>query len=180
MVVLSVALVVVALVALSAFGLVLVLARRLRDLTERVNMFLPISMGTLPRPGTPVEEFSATSLDGQRISLADFAGVERIFAMLSTGCGDCDKEAVAFREMRAELPLPPIVAVVGPPEDRPALVTQLVGHAVVLEENDLGPIATAFSISEFPCVMLVNDGHIQVAEHRLARVLPSLTVAAQG
>ena len=80
MAVVSIALVLVALVALAAFGLVLVLARRLRDVTERVNKFLPVSEGGLPDPGTPVPEFAAVTADGTPVSHADLAGPARLFA----------------------------------------------------------------------------------------------------
>jgi hypothetical protein len=91
--------VLVAVIAMSAFGLVLVLARRLRAVTERVNMFLPASPGTLPHPGTPVPEFEAVSADGEHLSRSAFVGVDRIFAVLSTECGPCEQQVSAFEKM---------------------------------------------------------------------------------
>lgn len=168
---------IVALIALSAFGLVLVLARRLRSVTERVNLFLPAGMGSLPLPGTPVAEFTATSTDGQVISHADFGDEDRIFAMLSTGCGDCTAELAAFAELDGSLAPLPIVAVMGPPEDRAPMVAALADHVVVLEEGITGSVSAAFEISEYPAVLLVRDGYIQVAEHRLAPVLAALSLS---
>lgn len=171
----SIALVIVALIALSAFGLVLVLARRLRSVAERVNLFLPASVGTLPHPGTPVAEFQAMSSTGQPVTRNDVVGVERIVAVLSTGCGDCTAEIAAFREHSSRLDPPPIVGITGVPAERAPMVAQLAGHAVVLEEEDLGPFQSAFEISEFPAVLLVRDGVIQMAEHRLAPILDGLS-----
>lgn len=171
----SIALGVVAIIAISSFGLVLVLARRLRSVTERVNLFLPTSVGTLPHPGTPVSEFTATSVSGQSLSLADLDGVERVVAILSTGCGDCATEIEAFRQHSAQLQLPPIIGITGSAEDRAPMVAKLTDHAVVIEEEDLGPVQTALEVSEFPAVLLVRNGIIQRADHRLAPILDALS-----
>ncbi len=169
---------IVALIALSAFGLVLVLARRLRSLTERVNMFLPTSIGMLPAPGTPVAEFSATSTDGQEISQQDFLNGERIFALLTTGCGDCLTTVAEFRKLSGQLTPPPVVSVIGPEEDRASIVESLAGHVIVLEEAAFGPVAVAFDINEFPAILLIRDGYIQFAEHGLAPVLAEASTRA--
>jgi hypothetical protein len=165
-------------VALAVFGLVLVLARRLRALTERVNVFFPVVEGTLPLPGTPVPEFDAVATDGAQVTHSAFAGVERIFAALSTGCGSCLEQVSAFRELGASLTPQPIVAVVGPARDRAPMVTQLDGRAIIIEEPEHGPVVEAFEVSEFPAVLLVRDGVIQLAEHGLASVLSPLAPAA--
>jgi hypothetical protein len=179
MVTVTVALVVVAVIALAAFGLVLVLARRLRAVTERVDMFLPVSEDTLPLPGTPVPEFFAVSADGEQVSRDAFAGAERVLAVLSIGCGSCGEQIPALRELGASGALQPVVVVTGAPEDRAPLVARLDGRAVVIEEPDRGPVAEAFEISEFPAVLLIRDGVIQQAGHGVEAMLPSLT-PAQG
>jgi len=175
MVAVTVALVVVAVVALAAFGLVLVLARRLRAVTERVNLFLPVSAGTLPLPGTPVPEFDAVSVDGERVTANTFAGAERVLAVLSTTCGSCGEQVPALRELGASGAPRPVVVVTGPPEDCAPLVARLDGYAVVIEERDEGTVAEAFEIGEFPAVLLIRDGVIQRAEHGLGTMLPALT-----
>lgn len=175
----SVALAIVAVVALGTFGLVLILARRLRAVTERVNYFLPASPGTLPHPGTPFPDFEAVSADGERLSQAAFAGVDRIFAVLSTECAACEQQVSALKESGAGLEPRAIVVVVGPAADsRADMVTRLAGNTVVIEEPEHGPIAEALEISEFPAVLLVRDGVIQLAGHALAEVLPKLPVGA--
>ena len=147
-------------------------------MTERVNMFLPASPGSLPHPGTPVPEFDAVSVDGERLSQDAFAGVDRIFAVLSTGCGDCDKQIAAFRELGVSFDPPPIVAIVGAPQERAAMVAQLDGHAVLIEERDTEPVVEAFEISEFPAVLLVRNGYIQQAGHELPSIAASLAATA--
>ena len=171
MAILTVATAVVGLIALSAFGLVLVLARRLHSVTERVDAFLPVALGSLPEPGTPIGEFAATAVTGELISHQDFLHGERIFAVLSTGCGDCRAEVAAFREVGARLQPPAVVGVIGPAADRAPMVGALAGHAIVLEENSLEPITASFQIREFPTVLLVRDGQIQAADHALMPVL---------
>ena len=143
----SVALALVAVIVLGTFGLVLILAGRLRAVTVRVNMFLPAMEDPLPPPGTAVPEFDAVSVDGQRLGRDSFAGVDRVFALLSTSCGACDAQVAAFRELGASLDPPAIVAVVGPPEDRAPMVSQLDGHVVLIEEPDPGPVASAVLLS---------------------------------
>lgn len=164
--------------ALAAFGLVLILARRLQTVTERVNIFLPGWAGRLPLPGTPVPEFDAVSAGGERVTRNAFDGVERVLAVLSTGCGSCLEQIPAFREFGASRTPQPVVVVTGAPEDRAPLVARLDGHAVVIEEPDRGPVAEAFEISDFPAVLLIRDGVIQQAEHGLGALVPSLAPAA--
>lgn len=176
----TVALGIVAIVALAAFALVLVLARRLRAVTERVNLFLPVSVGTLPLPGTPVPEFDAVSVAGEHVDRGSFAGVERVLAVLSTGCGACDEQLRALAESGGDLVPRPVVLVAGKPAERSSMVTQLRGNAVVIEEPHNGPVATAFELSEFPALLLIRDGYIQRAEHRLADVLVPADMSPQG
>lgn len=152
----------------------LVLARRLRDVTERVNVLLPAGTRTLPLPGTPVPEFDAVSTAGERVTRDAFSGVDRIFAVLSTGCGGCHEQIPALVQYGPHLVPRPIVLVVGPQQDRAPIVAKLDGSGVVLEEPDRGPVAGAFEISEFPAMLLIRDGYIQQAEHGLVAVVGSL------
>lgn len=171
---------IVAFIALSAFGLVLILARRLRSVTERVNLFLPVSVGMLPTRGTPVAEFEATTTDGQQVSHRDLSSGERIFALLTTGCGDCLSEVAAFQQHAASLSPTPVVGVIGPAEDRAPIVDALNGHVQVLEEAAFGPVSSAFEINEFPAVLLIRDGYIQFAAHALAPVLAEVSNQASA
>jgi hypothetical protein len=177
-VVLSILLVVVALVALSAFGLLLILARRLRNLEERVNLIVTYDPGTLPDPGTPLPPFEAITTDGRPVSDRDFAVGERIFALLSTGCGDCITAAAEFRQHAGTLSAPPVVGVIGPPEDRAPIMALLEDHVQVLAETTLDPVAEALQIRDYPSVLLVRDGVIEFAEHALAPVLAQLATPA--
>lgn len=55
------------------------------------------------------------------------------------------------------------------------MVTSLAGYAVVIEEQDNGPVAEAFEISEFPAILLIRDRVIRQAEHGLAGILAAVT-----
>ncbi|HEU5470940.1 MAG TPA: hypothetical protein VFV67_09835 [Actinophytocola sp.] len=164
--------------AFGTFGLMLVLARRLRAVTERVNLFLPASDGGLPHPGTPVPEFSAVSVDGTAVSHTELAVPERIFAMLTTDCASCHDQVPGLRDLEA--PVRPLVVVIGPPEKRAGMVAALAERALLVEEPDHGPITTAFDIQEFPAVLLVRDGVVQHAGHGLAGVLESARTPARA
>lgn len=166
-----------AVVVLGTFGLMLILARRLRDVTERVNILLPVGTSTLPLPGTPVPEFEAVSTAGERVTHDAFSEADRIFAVLSTGCGGCREQIPALLRYGPDLVPGPIVLVAGPQQDRAPIVAELDGAGVVIEEPDRGPVAEAFEISEFPAILLIRDGYIQQAEHGMAALVGSLVSA---
>ncbi len=175
MVALWIALVVVAAVAVLALCLVLVLARRLKTVTERVNMFLPASPGSLPHPGTPIPDFSSVSSEGTSITHEDLTGEDRLIAMLTIDCASCHDQVPALRMIDDPAVRRPIVLVIGEADRRSAMVSALGDSAVVIEEDDQGPIATAFDVSEFPAVMLIRNGIIHSAGHGVAGVLASAT-----
>jgi hypothetical protein len=161
----------VGLVAVTAFGLVLVLARRLRTVTERVEMYLPVSEGRLPDPGTPVPEFEVTALDGSLVSQRDLAGADRILAFLTTDCPSCRDQVPALNNLDSDAWLQPIVVVIGPPAERSDMVRVLVPGAIVVEQNNDDRLVQAFDIHEFPAILLVRFGVIQTAAHGVASLL---------
>jgi hypothetical protein len=171
------------LVAATAFGLVLVLARRLRALTERVDLFLPVSGGSLPDPGTPVPEFTAVAVDGSPVSHEDLAGDDRILAFLSTDCASCRDQVPALAALDPDRWRRPIVVVLGEPVARREMAAALDGHAVVVEEDGDedgdGTIRTAFDVHEYPAVILFREAHVGTAAHGLAKVLESVAQSAQ-
>ncbi len=150
-----------------------VLARRIRDITARVDKYLSVSDGGLPDPGTPIPEFSATSVDGVPVSKDDLSGANRVFAMLSTDCAACHDQLPALRDLGPTQSSQPIVVVVGAPERRSAMVSALAGNTIVVEEPDDGPIADAFEIQEFPAVLVAGNGVVRASGHGLSDVLVS-------
>jgi hypothetical protein len=155
----TIGLIVGALIALSCFGLIMVLARRLRAVTERINLFLPVSGVGLPSPGTPVPPFTAIAVDGEQVSADNLAG-ERFFALLTTDCSSCHDQIPALRILAERSGSKPIVTIIGPPGDRARMIAEFDGTATLIEESADGPIVSAFDIHEFPTVLRMHDGSI--------------------
>ncbi len=149
------------------------LARRLRDVTERMNVFLPRLDGGLPPSGRPLPSFAGTSVDGVPVSEDDFSGADRILALLTTDCGACRDQVPVLRDLdRGESPQP-IVVVIGPDDARKDMVSALSGRAVVVEENGGGPIAGSFGIQDFPALIMAGNGVVTAAGNSLSGVLAS-------
>lgn len=165
------ALAVVGLIAVAAFGLVLVVARRLRALTEQVHKYLPISEHGLPDPGTPLPRFEARTAAGQVLTERHFAGEDRVLAFLTTDCGSCHDQIPAVRELPASGWPEPVAIVIGPQPDRAAMIAKLGAGPIVLEEDDGGPIAQAFDMHEFPAILIAGAGVVRTAGHGVAGVL---------
>jgi len=167
----------VGLVAVAAFGLVLILARRLRTLTEHVHRYLPISEHGLPDPGTPLPAFDAGTTTGQRVTEGHFGGDDRVLAFLTTDCGSCHDQIPAIRELPAAGWPEPVAVVIGPKADRATMIAKLGPGAVVLEEDDDGPIAQAFEMREFPAILVAGGGVVRTSAHGVAGVLAAMKPA---
>lgn len=161
------------LLMLGVIALNMVLARRLRAVEERVNLFLPAMDGGLPSPGTPLPEFSALATDGRVLTEQDLRHADQLFAILTTDCASCRDQVSALREYSVTAPRPPLVVVAGPPDARRPMIDKLGPDCIVAEEDLGGAIAAAFEISEFPAVIMFHDGYVRSAEHGVASVLRS-------
>jgi peroxiredoxin len=159
------------LVAGAAFGLVMVVARRLRALTEHVHRYLPVSEHGLPDPGTPLPRFAATTASGRRVTESHFAGEDRVLAFLTTDCGSCHDQIPAVRDLASSGWPEPVAVVIGPKPDRAEMVAKLGPEAIVLEEDERGPIAEAFEVHEFPAILVAGSGVVRTSAHGVARVL---------
>jgi hypothetical protein len=166
-----VAVILVALIAGACLGLVLVLARRLRTVTEKVNRVLPDFDSGLPSAGTPIPAFRARTADGVEVTNADLDGADRVMAFLTTDCSSCQDQLPALREGYPAQWRQPLVVVIGDPAERARMGQALGGSAVVVEEDGRGPIASAFDIHEFPALLLVQDGYVRASGHGLAAVV---------
>jgi len=160
-------------VAIAAFSLLLVLARRLRNLEERIGAFFIVPEGGLPAPGTPVPEFVGTSCDGLKIDTIGVSGPNQILAFLTTECAVCREQVYVLRGAAAIREPKPLVVVAGPPDDRAEMVGALRGFTNVMEEPMNGPLATVFGVQEFPAILLYSDGVLHIASHGMAAVLES-------
>jgi hypothetical protein len=171
------ALFLVALIAVTSFGLVLILARRLRKVTAKVNAVLPDEESRLPSAGTPVPQFQARTADGAEVTQEELNGPDRVIAFLTTDCGSCHDQLPALRDGYPEEWRTPLVVVIGAPAERTAMVQSLNGRAIVVEEEGRGPLASAFEIHEFPGILLVQDGYVRASGHGLAGVVKAAAPA---
>ncbi|GIH05574.1 hypothetical protein Rhe02_36410 [Rhizocola hellebori] len=161
------------LVAVFSLTLTLALARRVRVLVTQVNRFLPVSEGDgLPDPGTPLPEFTVKSSDGTVISRQSFAGPQRLFIFLTTGCSSCTDQIPVIQQLR--LPEQPVVVVIGDEQQRFAMAAQLADAAQVVQEEDEGPLATALELREFPAVLVLGEAVVTAATHSVKSALAKL------
>ncbi len=154
-----------------AFALVLVLARRLRDLTDRVARLDIPFFPDLPDPG-PVPPVEATTTAGQRITAETFAGADRVVAFLSGSCDSCHE---ILPHLRAELATGsagagPLVIAVGRPELTRSIVETLAPVADVVEEIDMSGLTLRFGVRGFPSFLLIGDGEIKAAAHSIGEL----------
>ncbi len=168
----------VALVALLALALVLVLARRLRTLTERVRPLVAMTDGGLPADGTPVPPFVAVTTDGTRIDESHLAGEDRLVAFVTTDCAACRDQVHALRNL-PDGPQTPLVFVLGPEGERADMVAALAPHAVVVEEPARSAVAQSFAINEFPAVLVVGAGEVRTSGHGVAGVMSAFETVPQ-
>jgi hypothetical protein len=170
-----VALALVSLLSAVAFGLVLIVARRLRTLTEHVHRYLPVSEHGLPDPGTPLPAFEASTAAGRRVTDRHFAAEDRVLAFLTTDCGSCHDQIPAVRELPSSGWPEPVAVVIGPKADRATMIAKLGTEAFVLEEDEGGPIVQAFEIREFPAILIAGNGVVRTSAHGVAGVLTAAT-----
>jgi hypothetical protein len=159
----------VGLVAVLALTLVLVLARRLRDLTAQVAKLDQPFLPDLPPLG-PVPDFIATTISGEPISSADLEGPEQLLLFLYGSCESCHDTLPQTVSALADLETRPVAVVIGRPDTRAALAAGLAPVAHVIEEYDMSGLANLFHVTGFPSYLRVEAGEIVAAGHGLNEV----------
>jgi len=159
-----------ALVAATSFGLNVVMARRLRELRERIDYLARPDAFDLPEVGETVPQFSATTTTGARLDAKSFAGPDVLMLFLTSDCDSC-------RELTEELPgrvaagdfgtTPPIAVVIDAIADADHMVTRLEPVARVVTQNDHFGLAATFGVRGFPSVLIAGDGVIRATGHHL-------------
>jgi hypothetical protein len=101
----------------------------LEDLERRLDVVVSGMPGTVKRTGlrvgSPVPEFDAETLQGQRISSATLSGVKRLILFAHPGCAPCEQVVPLVLEEADQGRLPPTVVVsAGSAEDHPAAWTE--------------------------------------------------------
>lgn len=159
--------------AVTALGLALLLARRLRELRQLLDAGgMPLGPD-LPEPGRPVPEFSTTTTTGDRLTQADLDGPDVVVVFLMESCESCAALVASLRER----PVPSLIAaVLGEGQKRDLLVRELEPVARVVDPADAESLAGDFGVHGFPAVLLAGGGVIRSASHRLSelpRALPT-------
>lgn len=157
-------------VAVAAFGLALALARRVRQLQDRLDQGVLIEPD-LPPPGEPVPDFVATTIDGVRLTADDLAGPDVLVLFLTASCESCREEVDRLREQPPVASEPrPIAVVMGEPDERAQLVRALVPLARVVEQAGYAGLAARFGVRGFPAVLVAGEGVVRRAGHLLSEL----------
>jgi hypothetical protein len=156
-------------VAALALGLVLVLARRVRDLTDQVAKLDQPFLPDLPPLG-PLPDFVATTVAGQTLTPADLAGPDQLLLFLYGSCDSCHDNLPQTVAALAEVRVKPVAVVIGRPDTRVALTAGLAPVAHVIEEYDMSGLANLFRVTGFPSYLRVEAGEIVAAGHGLTEV----------
>ncbi|MBV9448277.1 MAG: TlpA family protein disulfide reductase [Streptosporangiaceae bacterium] len=150
--------------ALSILNLLLLflVIRRLRGHTEQLSR--QPRFGGPPRlpAGTEIPEFTATTVSGATISLAELRGSRSAVAFLSVGCAPCRDQLAEFIEFARTIPggAAQVLAVViaHDPDRAGEFIEALEGSATVaMEEARAGSAQNAFSVQGFPSFFVLDE-----------------------
>ncbi|WP_433243200.1 TlpA family protein disulfide reductase [Streptosporangium sp. CA-135522] len=144
--------------------------KRLRDHTE----MLASNQGRKPSIGVgeEVDEFSATTIDGDPVTRDSLAG-ETVVAFFSATCGPCKEKLPKFVQFAKELPRgrdQTLVVVAGEPDEVAPMTAALSPVARVVLENNSDPVTSAFNVQMYPVILRVGsdpDGRIAVLSDRV-------------
>jgi hypothetical protein len=180
--VMSGGLVFVAALAAGNLLLILLVARRVRELAQRAP-------GPMPRPwlapGTRVGDFAAVTVGGEPVSLHSLLGRPSLVGLFSTSCEPCLEQLPVFAGQAVAQggPAQVLAVVVGSATEAEDLVALLDGKAKVVREDHRGPVTTAFSAHAFPGIYLLDpEGRVVASGASVAVVAGarhSIAVARQ-
>jgi peroxiredoxin len=134
--------------------------------------------------GSPVPEFTATTVSGGRVSLSDLTGARSVVAFFAVGCPPCRMQLPEFTRYAGSFPggAAQVLAVVADPEGEleektDDYVRELTGVATVVVEPPGGPAAQAFSVSGQPTFYVLDErGRVEtsgMAVRRIAATVPA-------
>lgn len=156
-------------VAVLALALVLVLARRLRDLSAQVATLDQPMLPDLPPLG-PLPDFVATTTTGQTLTGADLTGPDQLLLFLYGSCDSCHDNLPKTVAALAEAEVRPVAVVIGRPDTRAALTAGLTPVAHVIEEYDMSGLANLFHVTGFPSYLRIEAGEIVAAGHGINEI----------
>ncbi|MER5640914.1 TlpA disulfide reductase family protein [Kitasatospora sp. NPDC002227] len=155
---------------LLTFGVI----RRLRAGTPEAAGPSGFPMAPQLAVGAEIPAFTATSTDGQEITLDGLLGRPTLVGLFSTACDTCRDQAPEFvaHATSAHGDDRNVIALVqGPAEDAGDLIAALGGAARVIVEPLDGPFSKAFQARTFPTVYELGvDGRVAHAQLGVGRL----------
>jgi thiol-disulfide isomerase/thioredoxin len=162
----NVAVLLIGVLSLVNFALTFAVIRQVRRYGEQFE-----GRGAGPRQppwhiqaGSPVPEFTATTISGGRVSLGDLTGARSMIAFFSVGCAPCRVQLPEFTRYARSFPggAAQVLAVVFAregkrEEDTGDYVRELAGAATVVVEPLGGPTGQAFSVSGYPTFYVLDE-----------------------
>ena len=130
--------------------------------------------GTLPA-GAAVAAVSATTLDGRAVSSIR-AGGALLVGFFSPGCQPCEERIGEFIRYHERTAVAALAIVVGDGDTGPH-VSRLSGHVDVVVEPANGAFGTAFQVTSYPALCLVDSAGVVLAGGSTFGDLPDLVPA---
>jgi peroxiredoxin len=158
----SVGLVLVGMMAVGELLLILLLARKVRRLEDRLTGFHPglrADGGDRPwlEAGAQIPAFEAATTSGEPVSLDRLLGRESMVGFFSPGCRPCREQLPAFARLAADGGRAALAVIVGPASKADEFLAVLDGTVPVLREEQGGPVTTAFAARAFPGLFLLDS-----------------------
>lgn len=139
--------------------------RRLRQHTEHLNQLRPTELAPGIGVGESVGDFQATTATGQPLS-QDLLTEPTLVGFFSPGCQPCATQLPLFLDRARELPGGPtraLAVVVAGDSDSHDYVERLSSVAQVVTEGPEGALQSAFQVTGFPMLYLVEGGAVRAA-----------------
>lgn len=187
---LTIAVIGVSTLCLVNLWLIVAMARKLRSHGEQLAHWedRPRPAVGLP-PGTPVPEFTVTTMTGATVTAADLRGQRSVIGFFSPDCAPCRAQVPAFTAFARTLPddaARPLAVIYGghgaargADDGADHLARQLAEVAHVVREPSAGVAAAALSVSGFPSFILLDAaGRVAAGAHAVAPIAGIAVVPA--
>lgn len=157
MTLITIALVLLGVVAALNITLTVGIVRRLREHSTQLTQ-LRNPDAVMAAPDTVTGEFTAETLDGVRLSERDWQGLTLV-GFFSPTCAACHERLPRFVEQARQMPggRQQVLAVVVGQEGTDEQVSRVAPVARTVVEAPDGPLAKAFSVRGFPAFAIVDD-----------------------
>lgn len=157
-----------------AFNLALVFGviRRLRVHGEKLSRLDASPADTLLPAGAVVPPFVASTVDGRAVS-RDTLADRTVVGFFTPDCEPCRERVPEFLVYAAGFPGPALAVAVGDPVETEALVVALASAADVVVEPVDGPLQSAFRVTGYPALCVVDSSGLLLAGGTVMRNLPT-------